>query len=232
MLSTAIIIFRETLEIAMIIGIMLAATQGLANRMIWIVGGAAGGLLGAGLIAVLAKTISASLSGMGQEFFNALILFTAALLIGWTTLWVRANARTLKTHLHKAGQDLKDGQLPLYSLAIVIGLALLREGSEIVLFIYGMTLSSQSTSSIVAGTLLGLGFGSAAGVMLYYGLLKIPMRYMMEVISWLLIFMVAGLASQGVGHLLSAGFFSEWSRPIWDISWLLSNDSLAQSCMV
>src|ERR1700722_17094380 len=132
MLSTAIIIFREILEIAMIVGIVLAATRGVPGRAMWIFGGFAAGCAGAGLVAVFARTISASLSGMGQEFFNALILFTAAGFIGWTALWVRKNARVMTAQLRQAGRDVVEGKAPLYSLALIIGLALLREGSEIV----------------------------------------------------------------------------------------------------
>src|ERR1700679_1045027 len=181
MFSTAIIIFREILEITMIVGIILAATRGLPGRMAWIVGGFTGGCAGASLVAVFAQTISASLSGMGQEFFNAMILFTAAGFIGWTALWVRKNARMMSVQLRQVGRDVAQGKLPLYSLALIIGLALLREGSEIVLFIYSMVLSGQSTTSIIEGSILGVVAGGVVGILLYYGLLKIPARYVLRV---------------------------------------------------
>ncbi len=226
MLSTAIIIFREALEIAMILGVVLAATRGLAGRMIWIIGGLAAGSLGAGLVAIFAQTISSALSGLGQEFFNAIILFTAALVIGWTAIWIRKNARAMTAHLKKVGQDVTDGKLPFYSLSLIIGLAILREGSEIVLFIYGMALSGQSASSIVLGSAIGLTLGIVVGAMLYFGLLKMSTRYMLKFTSWLLVLLVAGLASQGVGYLSAAGYFSNMSYQVWDTSWLLSEDSI------
>jgi high-affinity iron transporter len=92
MFSTAIIIFRETIEIAMILSVIFAATRGLAGRMLWIAGGLAAGLACAGLVAAFAETISDSLSGLGQEFFNALILFAAAIVIGSTVVWMRTHA--------------------------------------------------------------------------------------------------------------------------------------------
>src|SRR5262245_23207004 len=99
MLSTAIIIFREMLEIAMILGVVLAATRGMAGRGLWVAGGFTAGCAGAGLVAAFVETISAALSGMGQEIFNASILLIAALFIGWTALWVRKNARTMTSEL-------------------------------------------------------------------------------------------------------------------------------------
>jgi len=226
MLSTAIVIFREMVEIAMILGVVLAATRHVPGRALWVFGGLAAGLAGAGLVAVFAQAISNAMSGMGQEFFNAMILFTAALFIGWTVVWMRIHARDVAMHLKHVGHQVTDGTLPHYSLSVIIGLAILREGSEIVLFIYGMTLSGQSTASIVAGSVTGVVLGTITGVLFYYGLLKIPTKYALTVTSWLLMLLVAGLASQGSSYLLAAGYFSDLSHQVWDSSWLLSEDGI------
>ncbi len=227
MLSTAIIIFRETLEIAMILGVVLAATRGLAGRTSWIAFGFAAGVGGAGLVALFTSSISNALSGSGQELFNAAILFAAALMIGCTVLWMHKHAREMAAQLRKVGQEVSAGNMPLYSLSLIIGLSLLREGSEIVMFIYGMMLSGQSGASITGGAALGFALGTVAGVMLYYGLLKIPSRHALKVTSWLLILLVAGLMSQCAGYLQAAGYFEDYSSPVWDSSWLLSEESIA-----
>lgn len=226
MLSTAIVIFRETLEIAMILGVVLAATRGLSGRLPWIAGGFAAGAGGAGLVALSTGELSHAFSGLGQELFNAGVLFAAAIMIGWTVLWMHKHAREMSANLKQVGHDVATGAMPLYSLSLIVGLSLLREGSEIVLFIYGMLLSGQSAASITGGTLAGLALGITAGIMLYYGLLKIPARYALKVTSRLLILLVAGLMSQCAGFLSAAGYFSDFSTPVWDSSWLLSEDSI------
>jgi len=223
---TAIVIFRETLEIALILGIVLAATRGLPRRAAWIAGGFAAGTFGAMLVALFTQSISDSLEGMGQEVFNAGVLFTAAILIGWTVVWMRKNAREMSAHLKKVGANVKDGTMPLYTLSLIIGLAMLREGSEIVLFIYSMNISGETVAAIIRNTLIGLALGSAIGVMIYYGLLKIPARHALNVTSWLLVLLVAGLASQGAGFLSAAGYFSDFSQPVWDSSWLISDEGV------
>jgi high-affinity iron transporter len=225
MYSTAIIIFREILEIAMILGVVLAATRGLPGRAVWIGTGFAGGLLGAGIVALFAEAISNAASGMGQEFFNACILFTAATVIGWTAIWMRSHAREFVVELKHAGKEVAAGRLPGFSLSLIIGLAILREGSEIVLFIYGMVLSGQTPASIVMGSILGLALGTITGVLLYLGLVKMSARYMLKVTGWLLVLLVAGLSSQGAGYLNAAGYFSGLSMPVWNTSWLLSQGS-------
>lgn len=227
MLSTAIVVFRETLEMSLIIGIVLAATRGLAGRMLWIAAGIAGGVAGAGLVAFFTETISNMASGLGQELLNAIILFTAAVVIGWTALWMRRHFRSVTSHAKKIGEGVTHGVMPLYSLSLVIGMSVLREGAEIVLFVYGMILSGQGALSIVTGSLSGAVAGVMIGVMLYFGLLKMSTKYMFQVTNALLILLVAGLAAQGAGFLSAAGYFSAYASPMWDSSWLVSDASLA-----
>jgi high-affinity iron transporter len=227
MLSTAIIVFREVLEITMILGIVLSATRGLAGRTLWVAGGLLAGMSGAALIALFAGRISDAAEGMGQELFNAAIVFTAAVLIGWTVVWMQGHAREMSAHLKQVGKDVVAGRLPLTSLAVIVGLAMLRECSEIVLFIYGMLVSGQPVSELASGTAEGLALGIIVGVLLYYGLLKIPARYTLKVTSWLLILLVAGLSAQGANFLSAAGYFPNLSNVVWDSSWLLSEEGYA-----
>lgn len=226
MLSTAIVIFREALEIAMILSIVLVATRGLAGRGKWIAAGLGGGVLGAALVAVFAQSISAAMEGMGQEIFNAAILLTAAAFIGWTVVWMRTHARELAVQLRQVGHEVTKGNLPRYTLALIVGLALLREGAEIVMFVYGMILSGQSTFSIVGGSALGVALGTITGVLLYLGLIKLSAKYMLSVTSWLLVLLVSGLSAQAAGFLTQAGYFETLSQTVWDSSWLLSDDSV------
>lgn len=226
MFSTALIVFREALEIAMILGIVLSATRGLSGRAWWVAGGLCAGLLGSGLVAVFASRISDAADGMGQEIFNAGILFAAALLIGWTVVWMQGHARQMSAQLRKVGHDVVAGALPHYTLSVIVGLAMLRECSEIVLFVYGMVVSGEPVPGIITGSALGLTFGVMVGVMLYYGMLKLPARYALKVTSWILILLVAGLAAQGANFLSAAGYFPNFTSVMWDSSWLVSENGI------
>lgn len=227
MLSVAVIIFRETLEIALMLGIVLSATRGLAGRMPWILGGFALGAAGAGLVAVFAETISGLAQGAGQEIFNAGILFVAAGFIGCTALWMKAHGREASNRMKQVGHDVTEGILPLSALAFIIGLSLLREGSEIVLFVYGMVLSGLGTAAIAAGSVTGVLCGVAVGAALYEGLLRISLKHVFSVTGWLLVLLVAGLAAQGAGYLSAAGYFPKYSGTLWNSSWLIRDDGFA-----
>jgi high-affinity iron transporter len=117
MLSSALIIFREVFEVVLIVGIILAATRGIAHRQKAIYLGFGAGLLGSVLVAVFMNQISAFAEGIGQEIFNAGVLFTAAAFIGWTVIWMKRHSHEMKGHFSTIGQSVSEGRLPFYSLS-------------------------------------------------------------------------------------------------------------------
>src|SRR5215472_2656019 len=182
MLGAAIIVFREVIEAGLIAGIILAATEGVAGRTAYVIGGIAAGVLGASILAIFAGSLSSALAGMGQEVFNASIL----------------------------------------------GIAVIREGAEVVLFLYGLVVANgESNWSLLAGGVLGLGAGVALSALTYTGLVIIPSRYLFSVTSFLIAFLAAGMASQCVRFLDQADILTSLNSTLWDTSSILPADSFA-----
>ncbi len=227
MLSTAIIVFREVLEAALIISIIIAATRGVAHRGKWVALGAAAGLLGAGVIAMFADVIAEALTGRGQEMFNAGILFTAVAMLGWHNIWMKQHGKQLAMQMSAMGRSVLEGSQPLRILAVVIGLALLREGSEVVLFLYGIA-SAQATSAntMLAGGLIGIAAGSTLGYLLYRGLLKIPSKHLFAVTGWLILLLAAGMSAHGAAYLVQIDLLPPLGHAIWDTSGIISEISI------
>ncbi len=227
MLATAIIVFREVLEAALIIGIVLAATQGVAKRGAWVSAGIVGGIAGAGLVALFADVISGAISGIGQEIFNASILLVAVIMLGWHNVWMGRHGREMAQHMNKVGHAIKQGERPMHMLAIVIGLAVLREGSEVVLFLYGIAAAQQEQAGfMLMGGLMGLLVGGVMGLMLYFGLLRISSKYLFRTTSWLITLLAAGMAAQAAGFLVQADLLPPLVPTLWDTSAILSQQSL------
>jgi high-affinity iron transporter len=227
MLATAIIVFREVLEASLVVGIVLAACQGVPRRGIWVTGGIAAGVLGASLVAVCAGAIAAAVNGIGQELFNATILFTAVAMLGWHNVWMNRHGRELAAAAGALGKEVAGGTRPLYALAMVVGIAVLREGSEIVLFLYGIAISSGTGGlSMLAGGILGLAGGVAIGALIYLGLLAIPLRRLFTVTSWLILLLAAGMASQGAAFLMQANLLPSLGNDLWNTSSILTENSM------
>lgn len=226
MFSIAVVIFREMFEIALIVGVLMAATRGLAKRGQWVMVGVLSGIAGSVLLAFFADRISQAAEGMGQEVLNAIILLIAATLIGWTVLWMSRHGWELTQHLKQVGHAVVKGEKPIHTLAIVVALTVLREGSEIVMFTYSAFITGGRPFDLILGFLFGAFTGGAVGTILYYGLIKIPTKQIFSVTSWLLMFLVAGMVSQAAGFLTAAGKLPELIPTMWDTSRLLAEDSL------
>ena len=227
MLASAILVFREVLEAALIISIVCAATRGLVGRGSWIYSGVLLGIGGAVLVALGAGTIANAAEGMGQELLNAAVLLASVLMLAWHAIWMARHGRELAQQMKSVGTAVITGARPVKALLLVVALAVLREGSEVVLFLYGMGVGGSSVTSMVAGGVIGLTAGAAVGVALYYGLLGIPIRHFFSATNWMVLLLAAGLASQAAHYLVQADWLPALGQRIWDTSWLLSNQSLS-----
>lgn len=226
MLGSAIIVFREVLEAALIIGIVLAATAGIPGRSLWVAGGVGVGIAGAGVVAFFAESIAAMAQGSGQELFNAGILVVAVSMLAWHQIWMSRHGREMSAAFKTLGQSIKVGDSTLRALAIVVGSAILREGSEAVLFLFGVAASSDaSTASLISGAAIGLLCGAVCGGGLYFGLVRIPPRYLFGVTGWLITLLAAAMAAQAAGLLVQAGYLPTLVDELWDSSAVLERSS-------
>ncbi|MDE2616699.1 MAG: FTR1 family protein [Burkholderiales bacterium] len=227
MLASAIIVFRETLEAALIVGIVAASTRDLRSRNTWLAGGIAAGVLGSLLVALFTGRIAELAEGMGQELFNASVLLLAAAMLAWHNIWMARHGMTLAREARQLGADVSDGSRAMSALALVVGLAILREGSETALFLYGLLSSGEeSSSSVLGGGTLGLLLGCLAGVALYAGVLRVPARHFFSATSGLILLLAAAMASQAARFLVQADILPSLASPLWNISWLLDDHSM------
>jgi high-affinity iron transporter len=226
MLGALIIVFREAIEAGLIIGIVAAVTRGVAGSRAHIAGGVGAGVLGALVVAAFAEQLSRAFAGSGQELFNAAVLLTAVVMLAWHNIWMSRHGRELAQELSAVGRAVAQGDRTLIALSTVVGLAVLREGSEVALFLYGVLASGESAGGVLLGGIMGLALGGATSLATFYGLVAIPPRRLFAVTTTLITLLAAGLAAQAAAFLQQAGVISALSDTLWDTSWLLSDKSI------
>jgi high-affinity iron transporter len=227
MLVSLIIVFREAMEAGLIVGIVLAATEGVRGRGRWIAGGIAAGVAGASLVAAFAAALSDAFEGTGQEVFTAAILCFAVVMLSWHILWMSRHARAMAAELREVGQAVRLGQRSLAALGAVVAIAVMREGAEVVLFLYGIVVASQTSAfSLAIGGAGGLVLAASASWLLYRGLVAIPLHRLFRVTNGLIALLAAGMAGQAASVLNGADLLPSWGDHLWDTSFLLSDDSL------
>jgi high-affinity iron transporter len=226
MLATAIIIFREVLEAALIIGILAAATRNISGSRRWLVAGVLVGLAGSGMVAASTDVIGQLANGIGQEIFNAIVLGIAVTMLAWHNIWMSSHGAALAANASALGRDISDGRSESSALFLIVGLAVLREGSESVLFLYGIAASDEGgQSAMLLGGLFGVLGGSAVGYGIYAGLLRLPVRWFFTATGVLVLLLAASMASQAAHFLIQADLLPSLAAPLWDTSSVLSEQS-------
>jgi high-affinity iron transporter len=231
-LAALIIVFREVFEAGLIIGIVLAVTGSVPHRNRWIGGGVLAGAFVACIVAVFAGALSQLFSGMGQELFNAAILGLAVMMLTWHNVWMARHGREIAGEMRAVGQAVADGTKSLLALAVVVGVAVLREGSEVALFLYGVAASDGGSAlSLAIGGIIGLALGGAVCLLTYFGLMRIPPRALFATTTVLITLLAAGMAAQAVAFLERANWFNSLDTVAWDSTWLLSEKSIPGRAM-
>ena len=232
MLAALIFVFREVFEAGLIIGIVLAVTGSVPNRNRWIGGGVAVGALAACVVAAFTGALSQFFQGMGQELFNAAILLVAVIMLTWHNVWMAHHGREMAGEMRAVGQAVADGSKSLLALAVVVGVAVLREGSEVALFLYGVAASDGGSGvSFAIGGFIGLALGAAVCLLTYFGLMRIPQRALFSTTTVLITLLAAGMAAQAVAFLERANWLMSLDTVVWDSGWLLSESSIAGRTM-
>ena len=228
MLGALIIVFREVIEAGLIIGIAMAVTRGIARRGYYIAAGVAAGVFGACLVGAFINTISGAFRGVGQELFNAGILGIAVVMLTWHNVWMARHGREIAVEMRQAGEAVRTGASTLMGLSVVVAVAVLREGSEVALFLYGIFIASTPGSgvSLLLGGLIGLALGACVTALTYGGLVRIPGRYLFGFTSVLIALLAAGLAAQAVSFLEQADVVTALPGQLWDSSNILSDTSI------
>jgi len=226
MLGTAIIIFREVLEAALIIGILAAATRTISGSRHWLAAGVIVGLIGSALVAASTDAIGALANGIGQELFNAIVLGIAVLMLAWHNIWMSSHGKALALSASAMGKEIREGRSECSALFIIVGLAVLREGSESVLFLYGIAASGDNgQSGMLLGGLIGALSGAVVGYGIYAGLVRLPVRLFFGATSLLVLLLAASMASQAAHFLIQADLLPSLATPLWDTSAVLPEKS-------
>lgn len=227
MFTTVLIVFRESLEAALLVGIVAAATRGLAGRARWLGAGVGAGVVGAVVLALLAGRLSAWLDGLGQDVVNIGVLSMAPAMLLWHCVWVTSHTKQMVIDARSLGVSVQQGQRTPWALLSVVALAVLREGAETVLFVSG-SLSGAGGSqpgAVLLSVASGVGLGALVGLVIYAGLSRVPTRHVFSATNALMALLAASLASQLVQTLTQAGFLESWTGPLWDSSSVLAQES-------
>lgn len=227
MFKIALVVFRECLEISIILGIACAATKSVKNSVIYIVGGIMACIIASSFLAFFITKLTFSFSGFGEELFDVFVILLTVLVVGATAVWVKNTARYIPQKVRDLSVQIEKGLAPRIILTGIVATTIFREVTEIVLYIHVLVSTSELTpADCVIGFTLGITMGTVSAYGVYYGLSKFTMRYLFQISFILFVLIAASLASEAAGILTSIGILDMYNEPLWDSSWFISDFSI------
>ena len=214
LLTSVVIIIREVLEAALLISILLSMCRQLGISQQWFKWGLLAGLLGSVVYGHQMGQISSAMDGVGQELSDASIQVLIYLFLLYS-------CQKLVFHFHHR-QEL---HVTLFvAMAAAIALAVIREGSEIYIYLSAFQGNEESRLGLYSGSVIGLGIGFSFCALFYYWLLSFSPRRALFFGSILLTLVAGGMILQGGKMLIQADYLPDGQA--WDSSGFLPEDGL------
>ena len=226
-ITAFLLTLRETMEAALIVGILLAYLSKTRNehmkKDIWV---GVGGAIGLSIIgAIIIEIAFGEFEGAMEKIFEGSVMVAAAAVLTSMIIWNFKNAKVIKQHLEEKIHAAITGR-DKYALVTLSFIAVFREGIETVLFLAGIR-ANESAISVLTGSILGISLSILIAAAMFQGSLQLNIRTFFNVTSVILILFAAGLFAQGIHEFQELGWFGSenavWNVPLWDLSWLLND---------
>lgn len=223
MYESFLIVFRESLEMALIVGIILAylkrAKLTRYNNAVYV--GIAGGAAVSVLAAYLISVFWGEFTGVREEIFEGVVMLVAAVLLTSMIFWFFRQQRHIRAHLENAVQKFWDKWSGV-GLFLVVFLAVLREGIETVLFMSAIFVNNPDPAEIAGAGFLGLFFALGLGYLIFVIGKKVNLRYFFVGSNVLLILFAAGLVAHGLHELQEAGIVPILTGEAWNTNHIVN----------
>lgn len=231
MFASLLLTFREGLEAALIVGIILGylnqINQQGRRRTVWLAVVIASAL---SLIFAIGLNIAgAQFEGQAEYIFEGFAMVLAVVVLTWMIFWMRTQARHIK-HTLEAEIRLAVRENQNRALFGVAFLAVFREGIELALFLTAVNIVSDDLSTLVGG-LIGLAAAVFVGWLIYSSTARLNVRRFFDVTSGLLIIFAAGLFAHGIHEFQEAGWLPVVIEHVWTLKPILDDSSTVGSIL-
>ncbi|SAL75346.1 FTR1 family iron permease [Caballeronia telluris] len=224
------IVWRESVEALLVVGILYAWLKNgdhhARRGMPYLWAGVGIGLVAAVALGAALVGFTEVLSGNAQDYFQTVMVLVACVLIVQMVLWMKRHGRTLKRDMEASLQkSTQDGHW--WGIAVLVALAIAREGSETAVFLYGVGFgqSGHVAPSQYLAVIIGLGLAFLTFYVLQLGGKYFSWRIFFRVTEIMLLFLAAGLFETGVDKLIDMEVLPVVINQVWDTSRILDDST-------
>ena len=216
-LAESLVTFRETLEAALIIGILYTflVKSGRTELLRTLWRGVAAALAASVVAALFFQLLAGGFSGRLEEIFEGSVMILAAIILCTMIIWMARNkniSQQLQSKARSALTRTMGAGTGIFALAFV---SVFREGIETVLFLHGVAINQGGLSMVTS--VAGAAFAIAIGYLIFLQGRKLPLKTFFNVSSVLLILVAAGFIAHGIHEFESAGVIP-YGGVVWDVN--------------
>jgi high-affinity iron transporter len=222
MLSEFIITFRETLEVALIVGIILSyltkTKETKYNPVVYV--GLVAGIVASIIGAILFNTLAGGFEGAAEQIFEGITMLLGAIMLTTMILWMMKQGKIAEKLEAEVAVHLSTAQR--FDLFLLVFLAVLREGIETVIFLNAAAIATGGNTLI--GSVLGIAAAVVLGYLIFVAAVRVPLKKYFTATSVLLLLFAAGLVAHGVHEFEEAGVIPIIVEHLWDVNPALNPD--------
>lgn len=224
-----LITFRETLEMALIVGIVLAYLRRseapyIFHRSVWV--GVFTAIIASTALAALFERVLGGFEGRMEAIVEGGLMFVAAALLTWMIHWM-SKQRRIRSRLEQKVQR-HQHEKALWGLFLLVFASVLREGIETIIF---LSAAASAGHADLFGAMFGITLALLIGFLFFAGAHRMQLKWFFRTTSSLLILFAAGLISHGVHELQEAQVLTVLTAQAWDINHIVSDTSAVGSVL-
>lgn len=202
------ITLREGVEAALVVGIVMAYLKKVDRSSLnpWVFGGIGTGIFASFIVGIFLNWLVKQVenkepmqAAFYSQFWQGVLGITAIIMLSWMLVWMTENAKALKGEIEgQIGKAIANEKSAGWAVFILILIAVLREGFEVVIFI---SAKLQGGLVPIVGAIAGLVGAVAIGIALFQFGIRINLQVFFQAMGIFLLLIVAGLVVSVIGHL-------------------------------
>lgn len=226
MLASFLIAFREGLEAFLIIGIIISYLFKIGEKKYikHVLFGVIAAIAVSIGLAYIFELVFGGFEGKMEEIFEGSVMLLAVIILTYMVFWMNKQAVKIRSDIEvTVGEAISRGRvISLFFLGFIV---VFREGAETVLFFRAISFQASS-SELMIGGIVGIVSSILLALIFFTSTLKVNLSLFFKITGIIIIALAAGLLSTGIHEFQEAGVIPIIQDDIYDISNILSKESI------
>ncbi|MFA9397623.1 MAG: FTR1 family protein [Clostridiaceae bacterium] len=217
MVPSFLLILREGLEAALIIGIIFGYISKIERLDLrkHVYTGTILGVFFSIITAFIFNRFTSGFEGRNEQIFEGILMLFAVFILTSMIIWMKKQSKDIKNDLQKTINNAVNNKV--YGLVFLAFVSVYREGVEIVLFLEAIK-NTDSPLNTAIGSILGIIVAIIIAIMIFKYTVRLDIGKFFKITGLMIIVIAAGLFAHGIHELQEAGIIPIIIEHIYNIN--------------